>query len=212
MIFDLYNTIIDIRTDEKDLATYNAVSKWLMYQGVMIAADRLKVEYATLIEEKMNSSKEDYPEIRVEEIFSRICKDNSIWDIDHHELGIETARVFRSASLRRLEVFPQSHQLIKDNPHLKKCVLSNGQRVFSELEMRFLGIYELFDLVIFSSDVRYKKPNPKLYQLAMHKMKLKPDEILFIGDTPENDIIAPKKMGMKAIHINEAWEHMNDFL
>lgn len=43
-------------------------------------------------------------------------------------------------------------------------------------------------------------------------MKLNPDEILFIGDTPENDIIVPKKMGMKAIHINEAWEHMNDML
>ncbi len=91
-------------------------------------------------------------------------------------------------------------------------MLSNGQRVFSELEMRFLGIYEHFDLVLFSSDFRYKKPNPKIYQLALHRMQLKPDEILFIGDTAENDIIAPKKMGMKAIHINEAWEQMGDVL
>lgn len=178
----------------------------------MIAPERLKSEYAIRIEEKMGSSKVKYPEIRVEEIFSSICKDHSIWDIDNHELGIETARVFRSASLRRLELFPRSHQLIKDNPHLKKCVLSNGQRVFSELEMRFLGIYEYFDLVIFSSDIRYKKPNPKIYHFALNKMQLKPDEVLFIGDTPENDIIAPKRMGMKAIHINEAWEHMSDTL
>ncbi len=43
-----------------------------MYQGVMIAPERLKIEYATLIEKKMRASTSEYPEIRVEEIFSSI--------------------------------------------------------------------------------------------------------------------------------------------
>jgi putative hydrolase of the HAD superfamily len=206
LIFDCYHTIVDIQTDESDFYTYDTVSKWLQYQGVRIDPDTLKREYRARAKEEVESSPEEHAEIRIEEIFSRICGENSIWDVDKHKLGIEASRVFRSASLRRIGVFAQSLKLIEGSPHLKRCILSNGQRVFSELELRFLGLYGLFDPIIFSSDVRYKKPNPKIYRLALDRMQLKPEEVLFIGDTLENDIIAPQEIGMQAIHIEEAWK------
>ncbi|WP_292463589.1 HAD family hydrolase [Methanolobus sp.] len=206
LIFDCYHTLVDIQTDESDFYTYDTVSKWLQYQGVRIDPDTLKNEYRSKTKEEVESSGEEYAEIRIEEIFSKICEENAIWDIDEKTLGIETSRVFRSASLRRIGVFPQSFRLIEGSSHLERCILSNGQRIFSELELRFLGLYELFDHVIFSSDVRYKKPNPKLYRFALERMQLKPEEVLFIGDTPENDIIAPQEIGMQAIHIHEAWK------
>ncbi|AFV24742.1 hypothetical protein Mpsy_2538 [Methanolobus psychrophilus R15] len=206
LIFDCYHTIVDIQTDESDFYTYDTVSKWLQYQGVRIDPDTLKSEYLARTKEEVESSHEQHAEIRIEKILSGICSENSIWDIDEHKLGIETSRVFRSASLRRIGVFPQSRRLIEGSQHLKRCILSNGQRVFSELELRFLGLYDLFDPIIFSSDVRYKKPNPKIYRFALDRMQLKPQEVLFIGDTPENDIIAPQEIGMQAIHIEEAWK------
>ncbi|MCQ6962988.1 HAD family hydrolase [Methanolobus chelungpuianus] len=206
LIFDCYHTIVDIKTDESDYYTYDTVSKWLQYQGVMIDPRRLKGEYHALAKETVEASGEEHAEIRVEEIFERICRDNSVWDIDEHKLGIETSKVFRSASLRKIGVFPESLKIIEESPSLIKCMLSNGQRVFSELELRFLGLYDLFDIIIFSSDVRYKKPNPKIYRLALEKMQLEPWEVIFIGDTPENDIIAPQEMGMQAMHIQDAWK------
>jgi len=206
LIFDCYHTLVDIQTDESDFYTYDTVSKWLQYQGVRIDPDTLKNEYRAKTKEEVESSDEEHAEIRIEEIFSEICEKNAIWDIDEQTLGIETSKVFRSASLRRIGVFPQSFRLIEGSSHLERCILSNGQRIFSELELRFLGLYDLFDHVIFSSDVRYKKPNPKLYRFALERMQLKPEEVLFIGDTPENDIIAPQEIGMQAIHIHEAWK------
>jgi putative hydrolase of the HAD superfamily len=206
LIFDCYHTIVDIKTDESDFYTYDTVSKWLQYQGVRIDPDTLKGEYHAMATEEVEASAEAYPEIRVEEIFSRICKENSIWNIDELKLGVETSRVFRSASLRKIDVFPQSLRIVEGSSHLKRCILSNGQRVFSELELRFLGLHDLFDIIIFSSDVRYKKPNPKIYRLALDRMQLDPEEVLFIGDTPENDITAPREIGMQAIHIQEAWK------
>ncbi len=206
LIFDCYHTLVDIQTDESDFYTYDTVSKWLQYQGVRIDPDTLKNEYYAKTKEEVESSDEEHAEIRIEEIFSEICEKNAIWDIDEQTLGIETSKMFRSASLRRIGVFPQSFRLIEGSSHLERCILSNGQRIFSELELRFLGLYDLFDHVIFSSDVRYKKPNPKLYRFALERMQLKPEEVLFIGDTPENDIIAPQEIGMQAIHIHEAWK------
>lgn len=210
IIFDLYGTLIDIRTDEDDFYTYDTVSKWLQYKGVKIDPEVLKSEYHSKIADRMAVSKEQYPEVRVEEIFAEICNENAIWKSDTTYLGIETSKVFRSASLRRMSPFEESLKILQRYKDITKCLVSNGQRVFSEKELRFLGLYEYFDHVIFSSDVRYKKPDPRIFNIALDRLKLKPDEVLSIGDTVENDVITPREMGMEAMHVYDAWASLLD--
>ncbi|RXA20153.1 HAD family hydrolase [Methanosarcina sp. MSH10X1] len=208
VIFDCYQTLIDIHTDEHNLQTYEVLSAWLAYQGVKISPEKLWDTYIFKVMEKMENSREIYPEIRVEEIFAEICRENSIWKIDEKSLGIETSRVFRSASIRKLRPFPQSIKLIEHCINTPKCIISNGQRVFSELELRFLGLYDYFDFVIFSSDVRYKKPDLRLFMTALKKMglELEPKCVMSIGDSYENEIAPARKLGMRAMRIEEAWE------
>lgn len=210
MIFDLYGTLIDIQTDEDDFYTYDTVSKWLQYKGVKIDPEILKSEYHSKIADRMAVSKEQYPEVRVEEIFAEICSENAIWKSDTTYLGIETSKVFRSASLRRMRPFEESLKILKKYNDIPKCLVSNGQRVFSEKELRFLGLYEFFDYVVFSSDVRYKKPDHRIFKIVLDHLKLKSGEVLSIGDTVENDIIAPREMGMEAMHVYDAWTSLLD--
>jgi putative hydrolase of the HAD superfamily len=92
IIFDLYGTLIDIRTDEDDFYTYDTVSKWLQYKGVKIDPEVLKSEYHSKIADRMAVSKQQYPEVRVEEIFAEICNENAIWKSDTTYLGIETSK------------------------------------------------------------------------------------------------------------------------
>ncbi|AKB15072.1 haloacid dehalogenase-like hydrolase [Methanosarcina thermophila CHTI-55] len=117
------------------METYEIVTKWLAYQGVKIKPEKLRDTYMFKIREKMEDSREIYPEVRVEEIFAEICKENAIWRIDEKSLGIETSRVFRAASMKKLRPFPQSIKLIEHCINIPKCIVSNGQRVFSELEL-----------------------------------------------------------------------------
>jgi len=210
LIFDCYGTLIDIDTDEDDYYTYDAVSKWLKYKGVQIDPDLLISEYHSKIRDKMEGSGEQYPDVRVEEIFAEICNENAIWKSDTISLGIETSMVFRSASLRRLRPFQESMEILNRYQDIPICLVSNGQRVFSEKELRFLGLYDFFDHVIFSSDVRYKKPDQRIFKIALEHMGLNPEEVLSVGDTEENDIIAPQELGIKAMHIYDAWKDLLD--
>ncbi len=209
IIFDCYQTLIDIHTDEHSLETYEVVSAWLAYQGVKIEPRKLWDTYMLKVKDRMDMSMEIYPEIKVEEIFAEICRENAIWKIDEENLGIETSRVFRVASLRKLRPFPQSIKLIEHFINVPKCIISNGQRVFSELELRFLGLYDYFDFVIFSSDVGYKKPDLRLFMTALKKMdlELEPKCVMSIGDSYENEIVPAKKLGMRSMNIEEAWKH-----
>ncbi|HWR24762.1 MAG TPA: HAD family hydrolase [Methanosarcina sp.] len=209
VIFDCYQTLIDIDTDEHRIETYEVLSAWLAYQGVKIKPEKLWDNYMFKVKEKMDISREIYPEVRVEEIFSEICKENAIWKIDEKNLGIETSRVFRAASMRKLQPFPQSIELIEHCINIPKCIISNGQRVFSELELRFLGIYDYFDFVIFSSDAGYKKPDLRLFMTALKRMglELEPKCVMSIGDSYENEIMPAKKLGIRSMHIEDAWKH-----
>jgi putative hydrolase of the HAD superfamily len=205
MIFDCYNTLIDIKTDESDLGTYEPVSKWLIYQGVRIEAEELKREYARGVKEYMESRWEAHAEVRVEEVLKKICERHAVWEIDSASLGNETARAFRAGSLRRLQAFPQSLSLLRALEAYPKAIVSNGQRVFSELELRYFGLYDRFQHVIFSSDFGHKKPDPRIFLYAAKKLELEPEEIICIGDNFDNDLVPSAKLGMRAMHIEEAW-------
>ena len=205
VLFDCYKTLIDIVTDEDDKKTYESVSNWLIYQGVRITPDQLKSEYKGSCLLGTQAVGQEYPEIRVEKTFEVICKQNSLWDIDEKTLGEETARAFRSASLRRLQVFPQSIRLLKELKEYPLGVVSNGQRVFSEIELRYLNLFDHFKSVIFSSDLGFKKPDPRIFLAGARALGLNEKEVLYIGDNFENDIIPSVKLGMKSMHIEEAW-------
>ena len=212
VIFDCYQTLIDIDTDEHSIETYEIVRRWLLYQGVKIEPEKLRDCYVQKIKKRMDESEETYPEVKVEEVFAEICKENSIWKVNEKLLGIETSKIFRAASIQRLKPIPQSIELIEKHCiDIPKCIVSNGQRDFSELELRFLGLYDYFDFVIFSSDVGYKKPDKRLFKKALKKMglELEPESVISIGDSYENELSPANELGMQSKNIEGAWKFYN---
>jgi putative hydrolase of the HAD superfamily len=72
-----------------------------------------------------------------------------------------TARTFRSSSLRKLEVLPNILRLLKELEEYPMAIVSDGQRVFSKLELKYLGLDKYFKFVHFSSDFGHKKARPQ---------------------------------------------------
>jgi putative hydrolase of the HAD superfamily len=58
---------------------------------------------------------------------------------------------------------------------------------------------ELFDLALFSCDVGMVKPEAEIYQFAMKKLNVKPEESIFIGDGGSNELYGAQNVGMKTI-------------
>ena len=206
VLFGCCGRLIDILTDERDIRTYRCLSRWLLYQRVRIAPESLRDGYLQGVREALDRTGERYPEVRGEEVFAGICAEHSMGDVDLDQLGVDAARAFRAASLRRLGVIRKSLGLLDHFGAEKLGIVSNGQRVFSEQEVRALDLYGRFEVVIFSSDLGYKKPDPRIYAAALQRMGLSPPDTLFIGDTCETDVLAPRKLGMQALHVEEAWE------
>lgn len=65
-----------------------------------------------------------------------------------------------------------------------------------------LGLDKYFDQKVFSCEVGYVKPDPKIYQIMINRLGLPPHQLLMTGDQYSKDVAASQRTGMMAIHLN----------
>lgn len=82
----------------------------------------------------------------------------------------------------------------------------NLESVLESLELR-----NFFDVIIDSSKVNVKKPDPKIFQIALERLKVNSDETIVIGDSYERDIKPAKLIGCKTIWFDgKSWSKPDD--
>ncbi len=79
---------------------------------------------------------------------------------------------------------------------LKVAVISNSTKTGFREMVRGLGIEKYFDLVLISEEIGYEKSSLVPFEMALKKLKVKPEECLMVGNRPDEDIKA-KKVGIK---------------
>ena len=72
------------------------------------------------------------------------------------------------------------------------------------------GINSLFDLILISDEVGYRKPHPAIFEAACQALRITPVEAIFIGDSPAVDIAGAKGVGMAAIWLNRTGERLDE--
>lgn len=77
-------------------------------------------------------------------------------------------------------------------------VISNfDSRLFAILDG--LGIVSQFDSVVISSQVGYAKPAPEIFQAALGLNRLKAEEALHVGDSPDKDAAGASGAGLTGV-------------
>ncbi|HEY7587505.1 MAG TPA: HAD family hydrolase [Thermoplasmata archaeon] len=65
-----------------------------------------------------------------------------------------------------------------------------------------LGIGKYFDVRVFSDEVGTRKPDSRIFLRAMEGLRLKPAEVVHVGDDVDADIAGAKSLGMRAVWFN----------
>jgi putative hydrolase of the HAD superfamily len=61
-------------------------------------------------------------------------------------------------------------------------------------EIQFLG-----DSLVISSQVGYRKPHARFYEAACNRLRLRSEQVLWVGDDPENDLFGPRRAGCRSV-------------
>jgi putative hydrolase of the HAD superfamily len=67
--------------------------------------------------------------------------------------------------------------------------------------LRDLEILDYFDVMTFSDEVKYVKPNPRLFKACLGKLGVKPKKTIHVGDSFKSDIVGAIDSGMRTIWI-----------
>lgn len=72
--------------------------------------------------------------------------------------------------------------------------------------LREFGFDGLFSKVVESAAVGYRKPDPRIFQIAIDALGLHPSEVTVIGDSIKNDILPAKSLDCHTVwHKGEQW-------
>lgn len=84
---------------------------------------------------------------------------------------------------------------------LKLAILSNGSPKMLAAAVENAGIANLLDAVLSVEEVGIYKPHPSVYQLAVDRLRVKPDEICFVSSNAW-DAFSAKAFGFRVIWCN----------
>lgn len=68
--------------------------------------------------------------------------------------------------------------------------------------LRSGGVEEYFQHIVVSDDHGWRKPHSKIFTAALSAIGLGPADALFVGDSPEDDIVGAKRAGMDVAWVN----------
>ncbi len=69
-------------------------------------------------------------------------------------------------------------------------------------ELARLGLDVWVDAAVFCTDVGWRKPARAIFEHALERLQVEPQDCLFVGDDPRWDLAGPRALGMEAILID----------
>lgn len=212
ILFDLFDTLIDIRVEQLPLVTCCGSSHRstgpLIYQTLQryypnISFDqfyRVFFETYQRLDEQRNLT---HREILAEERFQQMLIGLGI--TSPPAVVIEQLVNVHMEQLFQVMSFPPARRTVLEalRASYRFGIVSNFDH--PPTAYRVLGHYSLtgyFDPIIISGEVGWRKPHRGIFLAALDKLGFAPEQILFVGDTPWADIAGARAVGMPVVWVD----------
>ena len=205
LIFDLYGTLVDIHTEENDLV-WEKTAFYFGFYGAHYTRQELKSAFRAELrrqEARAGQSYECFPDIPFEQVMASLFRAKGV-EAQADALGKNAAQLFRICSLDYVNLYSGVLEALRDlrQRGYRLWLLSNAQRIFTEYELRHLGLGEQLDGIYISSDFRCRKPDVRFFNALIEQQKLDRDKCLMIGNDLETDIAGAKAAGLATLYMH----------
>jgi putative hydrolase of the HAD superfamily len=188
VFFDLWNTIAF--TGSKDI-----------FREMQVRFGLNEITHAQFLQECENAIMlEEFHDL--EHLYTKLLNHFSV---PSGEILLGDLDFLWSNALKKAKLFPEAEKVLKKTrKSFKTALISNCENfgVKALLNSNGFDLKKYFNEVVFSYETGLLKPNPKIFSLALKKLKLKPEEAVMVGDSVRTDVNGARKAGMKAILID----------
>lgn len=208
VMFDLYGTLIDIRTNEDiPMLWYNFAALYnrngASYLPMELREMYLKYEKAERKRVAELHPELSYIDIDIAKVFEQLYKDKGVDATT--ELIEYTAKQFRKISTYFLRLYPGVKELLIYLRATKRQVIlmSNAQSLFTMQELDGLGLTKYLDKIYISSDVGISKPDPEFFNHAVKELGLDKKETIMVGNDYISDMGGAAAAEIDGLYIDQ---------
>jgi putative hydrolase of the HAD superfamily len=117
------------------------------------------------------------------------------------DLGLKIYYFYRQH--HSFDVFPNSLATVKTLAHsgFKLGIISNFSTMLDGV-FRLRQMRDYFDPFIVSADVNLMKPDAEIYELAMERAGVAPEDCIMVGDNPVDDVKGAALAGVRGVLID----------
>ncbi len=212
VLFDLFDTIVDFHADRLPQIR---VGEQTLFSTAGVVYEVL-CEYAPHIsfEEFYNAFRESWRQVearRKEELREypsqvrfRLLLEHLHLEALSDEIVERLVRAHMETWARGAELPEANHLfLLRVKERFQLGLVSNFDHPPTAYRiLRDFGIHDLFDAILISAEVPWRKPHREIFLRALARLGVSPREALFVGDTFEADILGAKSIGMDAAWLN----------
>ena len=205
-VFDLYGTLADIRTDEWNSWLWEKTAEYYGKHGAPYHHEELRWLYGVYVHEEEDAVHKAHPvfehiDVKIDKVFRKLYEHKGVVPSD--ELVEETGLFFRRTSRAYIKLYPGIRELLDDLKKVGKVyLLTNAQRSFTWDELDVLGIRDVFDGIVISSDEECCKPDICFYNTLIDRYGLDPDHTIMVGNDPVTDIGGGLRAGFDTLYIH----------
>lgn len=124
--------------------------------------------------------------------------------------GVTDPRLIDNTFVRYRDIWFETLTLDPDAPTLLTALgaryrlglVTNGPSWSQRPKIERFDLASYMHAIVVSEEVGVAKPDPQIFHIALRALAVAPDEALFVGDSPENDLRGAAQAGMPAIWVN----------
>lgn len=206
VILDLGGTLMYERTSWHVITSQGdeALTNYLREQGMELNLSTFPREFRRRLDKYFKKREKDL----LETTYSFVLRD-LLTDKGHGDVSEDILRT----ALDRLFAVTQTNWVLEDDALATLQKLEeNGYRLglisnagddedVQQLARRF-GIDRYFDFILTSAACSYRKPHPRIFELALSNWYFLPSEAVMVGDNLEADVRGAQKVGLYAIWLS----------
>ncbi len=100
-----------------------------------------------------------------------------------------------------VRLYPETIDILeKLSQHYRLGIIANQSSTTREL-LKEWGMDLYFQVIILSEEVGIRKPDTRIFKLALEQAGIRADKAVYVGDRCENDILPANFLGMRTVRI-----------
>lgn len=112
-------------------------------------------------------------------------------------------------------IIPEMKETLKflNDREIKIGIITNGPNEHQKKKINVLGLEQWIskENITISGEVGFAKPGREIFQIAKEKMKIQENNIYYVGDSFENDVVGALNVGWTPIWINKRKREISNF-